>query len=164
MTAETVSVIFHKGKNGEKDTVVIESAKQKHIIRAWRQGIIPHEMTHFAVEEIFDELRGFIRFIGDGVRDADVMEKGGVEALYSEALVNTFQQELFGVLPPDNEAFLNYFNEIAQRETKFSKREDFFEYVPPKEKLEGTRRLLRELTDQWNNLPEGREIKFTLNL
>lgn len=164
MTAETFSISFHNGGTKKQDTVVIKSARQKHIFKAWRQGIIPHEMVHFAVEKVFDELRGFIRLIGDGVKDSDVMEKGGVPALYSEALVNTFQQELFGVLPPDDEAFLNYFNEIAPRETKFSKRGDFFEYAPPKEKLEATRRLLRELTDQWNDLPEGEEIEFTLNL
>lgn len=164
MTAEIVSISFHNGGTKKQDTVVIESARQKHVFKAWRHGIIPHEMVHFAVEKIFDELRGFIRLIGDGAKDADVLEKGGVPALYSEALVNAFQQELFGVLPPDNEAFLSYFNEIARRETKFSKREDFFEYVPPTENLEATRRLLRELTDQWNDLPEGEEIKFTLNL
>ena len=116
-----VSILFYKGNAGKQDTVVIESAKQKHVFKAWRQGIIPHEMVHYAVEKVFDELRGFIRFIGDGMKDAEILEKGGVEALYSEALVNTFQQELFGVLPPENEVFLNYFNEISPRETKFSK-------------------------------------------
>ena len=164
MTAETVSITFHKGGAGEKDTVVIESARQKHVFKAWRQGIIPHELVHYAVEKIFDELRGFIRFIGDGVNDADVMEKGGVSALYSEALVNTFQQELFGILPPDNEVFLNYFDEIARRETKFSKRADFFEYEPEKDKIEATRNLLQELTGKWNALQAGEEIKFNLSL
>lgn len=162
--AGTVSIGFHNGGARKEDTVVIESARQKHIFKAWRQGIIPHEMVHYAVEKIFDELRGFIRLIGDGVKDSDVLEKGGVPALYSEALVNTFQQELFGVLPPDDETFLNYFSEIAPRETRFSKREDFFQYAPPKDKIEATRKLLRELTGKWNDLPEGEEIKFTLVL
>jgi hypothetical protein len=164
MTAETVSITFHKGGARKQDTVVIESARQKHILRAWRQGIIPHEMVHYAVEKVFDELRGFIRFIGDGVKDAEVLEKGGVEALYSEALVNVFQQELFGVLPPGDEAFLEFFNEISRRETKFSKGEDFFEYAPSPVKIEATRALLRELTASWNNLPAGEEIKFSLSL
>ena len=164
MTGEEVSITFHKGGAKKQDTVVIESARQKHIFRAWRQGIIPHELVHYAVEKVFDELRGFIRFIGDGVKDADVLEKGGVEALYSEALVNAFQQELFGVLPPDNETFLEYFNEISRRETKFSKDADFFEYAPDKAKIEAARELLRQLTESWNNLPEGEEIKFSLSL
>jgi hypothetical protein len=159
-----VSITFHKGSAKKQDTVVIESARQKHILKAWRQGIIPHEMVHYAVEKVFDELRGFIRFIGDGARDADVMEKGGVPALYSEALVNVFQQELFGVLPPDNASFLEYFNEISRRETKFSKAQDFFEYAPPAVKIDAARELLRELTESWNNLPEGEEIKFSLSL
>ncbi len=159
-----VSISFHNGGTKKQDTVVIESARQKHVFKAWRQGIIPHEMVHFAVEKVFDDLRGFIRLIGDGIKDDEIMEKGGVSALYSEALVNTFQQELFGVLPPDDETFLNYFGEISHRETKFSKREDFFNYAPPKEKIEATRKLLRELTQSWNNLPEGEEIKFTLVL
>lgn len=164
MTAEEVSITFHKGGAKKQDTVVIESARQKHIFKAWRQGIIPHEMVHYAVEKIFDEFRGFIRFIGDGMKDGDVMEKGGVEALYSEALVNTFQQELFGVLSPEDETFLEYFNEISRRETKFSKGADFFAYAPPPVKIEATRKLLRELTASWNNLPEGEEIKFSLSL
>lgn len=164
MTAAAVSITFHKGGAAKQDTVVIESGRQKHVFKAWRQGIIPHEMTHYAVEKIFDEFRAFIRLIGDGVKDGDVMEKGGVEALYSEALVNTFQQELFGVLPPDNETFLNYFSEISRRETKFSKREDFFEYAPPEDKIEATRELLRKLTRDWNKLSEGGEIKFYLIL
>ena len=164
MTAEAVSITFHKGGAKKQDTVVIESARRKHVFRAWRQRIIPHEMVHYAVEKVFDELRGFIRFIGDGVRDADVLEKGGVEALYSEALVNVFQQELFGVLPPENETFLEFFNEISRRETKFSKRGDFFAYAPEKAKIEAARNLLRELTESWNNLPAGEEIKFNLSL
>jgi hypothetical protein len=164
MTADEVSITFHKGGAKEQDTVSIESARQKHVFKAWRQGIIPHEMTHYAVEKIFDELRAFIRLIGDGVKDADVMKKGGVPALYAEALVNTFQQELFGVLPPDNETFLNYFAEISRRETKFSKGADFFEYAPYEGKIESTRELLRELTEKWNALPVGEEIKFTLSL
>jgi hypothetical protein len=159
-----VSITFHKAGNGEKDTVVIESARQKHVIKAWRQGIIPHEMVHYAVEKIFDELRGFIRFIGDGVPDEDVLENGGAGALYAEALVNTFQQELFGVLPPDNEAFLNYFNAIARRETRFTKAGDFFEYAPDVEKIESARRLLTELTAEWNALPAGGHLKFSLVL
>ena len=164
MTADEVSITFHKGGANEKDTVSIESARQKHVFKAWRQGIIPHEMTHYAVEKVFDELRAFIRLIGDGVKDADVMEKGGVPALYAEALVNTFQQELFGVLPPDNASFLDYFNQISRRETKFSKRADFFEYEPDKAKIEQARELLRELSESWNNLPEGEQIKFSLSL
>jgi len=164
MAAETVSISFHKGGAGRQDTVVIESARQKHIFKAWRQGIIPHEMVHYAVEQTFDELRGFLRLIGEGIKDSEVLEKGGVPALYSEALVNTFQQELFGVLPPDDETFLNYFNEISTRETKFSKGADFFEYVPPKEKIEAAREFLRTLADDWNDLPDGAEIKFILTL
>ena len=164
MAAEEVSITFHKGGAKKQDTVVIESARQKHIVKAWRQGIIPHEMVHYAVEKVFDDLRGFIRFIGDGVKDADVLEKGGVEALYSEALVNVFQQELFGVLPPDDATFLDYFNEISRRETKFSKAPDFFEYAPDKAKIEQARGLLRELTISWHNLPEGERIKFSLSL
>jgi hypothetical protein len=164
MTAEEVSITFHKGGAKQQDTVIIESARQKHVFKAWRQGIIPHEMTHYAVEKIFDELRAFIRLIGDGIKDADVMENGGVPALYAEALVNTFQQELFGVLPPDNEIFLSYFGEISRRETKFSKRADFFEYAPDEAKIEAARKLLQELTDKWNDLPVGEEIKFTLSL
>lgn len=164
MTGAEVSITFHKGGAKKQDTVVIESARQKHIFKAWRQGIIPHEMVHYAVEKVFDDLRGFIRFIGDGVRDADVLEKGGVPALYSEALVNVFQQELFGVLPQDSEAFLEYFNQISRRETKFSKAPDFFEYAPDKAKIEAARELLRQLTISWNNLPEGVQMKFNLSL
>jgi hypothetical protein len=164
MAAEQVTITFYKGGAKKQDTVVIESAKQKHIFRAWRQGIIPHEMVHYAVEKVFDDLRGFIRFIGDGISDADVLEKGGVPALYSEALVNVFQQELFGVLPPENAAFLDYFDQISRRETKFSKAPDFFEYAPDTAKIEQARELLRELTESWNNLPEGEQIKFSLSL
>jgi hypothetical protein len=164
MTAQEVSITFHKGGAKKQDTVVIESDRQKHVFKAWRQGIIPHEMVHYAVEKVFGELRGFIRFIGDGVKDSDVLEKGGVEALYSEALVNVFQQELFGVLPPDNETFLEFFDEISRRETKFSKGADFFEYTPPPAKIEQARELLRDLTESWNNLPEGEQIKFILSL
>lgn len=160
----TVSITFHKGRAGEKDTVAIESARQKHVFKAWRQGIIPHEMVHYAVERIFDDLRGFIRLVGDGVRDADVLEKGGVPALYSEALVNCFQQELFGVLPPEDEAFLNYFAEIARRETKFSKAADFFDYEPSRSKIAAARKLLGELTDEWKNLPAGEAVKYNLSL
>ena len=164
MTNEEASITFHKGGAKKQDTVVIESARQKHVFKAWRQAIIPHEMVHYAVEKVFEDLRGFIRFIGDGVPDADVLEKGGVPALYSEALTNAFQQELFGAFPPDNRIFLDYFNQISRRETKFSKRADFFEYEPDKAKIEQARRLLRELSESWNNLPEGEQIKYTLSL
>jgi hypothetical protein len=55
-----------------------------------KQGIIPHDMVHYAVESVLDA-RGFLGGIAEGARP--MLQKGGLSEEAVERLVETIQAE-----------------------------------------------------------------------
>lgn len=165
MKSETVTITFQKGGAGKQNSVVIESAKQKLVFKAWEHGIIPHEMVHYGVESVFTELEGFIRLIGKGLTQEEIEgRKGGLSAAYIENLVGAFQYEMWGLVPAGNESLIQSFRDFTKDcSAKFS-REEFFEFTPEIEKIEAARDLLSGLTDQWGILPTDGRMSFSLEL
>ena len=157
MSSSVITVKFKKGKYPEdKPTVVIESSPHCCVFKAWHQGIIPHEMVHYAVEAIFP-LRGFIRLVAEGFSPEGLTDMSlvGREAIYAEGLTNAYQYELWGLLHATNENFINQLKDYCERGQ-----------LPVMEvsveEIERGRELLKELTQQWHELDHGEELKFEL--
>lgn len=162
---EEVRLTFHKGGAKKNNSVVIESDKQKLVFKAWEHNIIPHEMVHFAVETVFDELKGFIKLIGEGYKEDEIEgRKAGLPAAYIECLVGAFQYELWGLVPRDNEMLVQNFKDFTVESKNMFPAEEYFEFAPNVEMIETCRKILQNLTDDWGVLPEGEELNYTLSL
>ena len=162
---EQVSITFHKGGEKKNDTVVIESAKQKLVFKAWQHGIIPHEMVHYAVELIFGELKGFLTLIGEGKKHDEIEDReAGVPAAYIECLVGAFQYEMWGLSAATNEQFVSNFKHFTHKNEGDFAPEQFFEFTPDNVRIERCRKLLSDLADMWGMLPDGRRVEYKLPL
>jgi hypothetical protein len=89
-----VRLIFTK-RDGKHDELRIEhDARPAETIRCPKQGIIPHDMVHYAVESVLAH-RGFLGLVADGAAAAFTTTGGdGEEAV--ERLVEAFQAEMWG--------------------------------------------------------------------
>jgi len=71
-----------------------------------KQGIIPHDMVHFAVESVLAH-RGFLSLVEQGGA-ADFATTGGESEEAIERLVEAFQAELWGGRVPTDELIATY--------------------------------------------------------
>ncbi|WP_458071173.1 hypothetical protein [Rhodanobacter sp. BL-MT-08] len=86
-----MQLVFTKG-SGKHDTMdVIRDQVVVETIACPRQGIIPHDMVHYAVEQTLHR-RGFIGRILDG-DDASFQMDANVESDGVERLVEVFQAD-----------------------------------------------------------------------
>ena len=163
--SEEIRLTFHRGGVKKGNSVVIESDRQKLVFKAWEHNIIPHEMVHYAVESIFDELKGFITLIGEGHKQDKIEGRdAGLPAAYIECLVGAFQYELWGLVPRDNEMFRQNFEDFTVESKNMFPADEYFEFVPDDERINICRNFLQDLTDDWGLLQEGNELKYKLKL
>jgi hypothetical protein len=82
-------------RGGKYDDLVIERAdRAADIIQCPKQGIIPHDMVHYAVEGVLSH-RGFLGLVADGEAAAYTTTGGDSEEAI-ERLVECFQAEMWG--------------------------------------------------------------------
>ena len=82
-------------RDGKYDDLSIERpAGAPETIRCPKQGIIPHDMVHYAVESVLTH-RGFLGLVGDG-QGAGFATTGGDSEEAIERLVESFQAEMWG--------------------------------------------------------------------
>lgn len=82
-------------RSGKHDDLVIErEGRVLESIQCPKQGIIPHDMVHFAVESTLAR-RGFLALVADG-ESAGFRTKGGAPEEAIERLVEVFQAEMWG--------------------------------------------------------------------
>jgi hypothetical protein len=87
-------LIFTK-RDGKYDDLLIERpAGPSETIRCPKQGIIPHDMVHYAVESVLAH-RGFLTLVADG-QAAGFATAGGDSEESVERLVESFQAEMWG--------------------------------------------------------------------
>ena len=87
---------------GKYDDLLIErDGHPPEAIVCPKQGIVPHDMVHYAVESELAH-RGFLSHVADGAAPAFGVTGGAIEEAV-ERLVETFQAELWGgrVTPAD---------------------------------------------------------------
>jgi len=82
-------------RDGKHDDLLIERADQPaERISCPKQGILPHDMVHYAVESTLGH-RGFLSLVSDG-RPADFGTSGADTEEAIERLVESFQAEMWG--------------------------------------------------------------------
>ena len=82
-------------RHGKYDDLMIERlAARPETIRCPKQGIIPHDMIHYAVESILAH-RGFLGLVADGEGAGFATGAGDCEEAV-ERLVESFQAEMWG--------------------------------------------------------------------
>ena len=94
-------------RGGKHDELVIErSGGPPETISCPKQGIIPHDMVHYAVESTLAH-RGFLSLVADGQAAAFATGGGNAEEAV-ERLVECFQAEMWGGRVPADELLATY--------------------------------------------------------
>jgi hypothetical protein len=101
-----VRLTFTK-RSGKNDALAIErEGHEVETIACPKQGIIPHDMVHYAVESTLAH-HGFLSLVADG-QSANFAAIGGDAEDAIERLVETFQAELWGGRVPAAELVATY--------------------------------------------------------
>ena len=94
-------------RDGKHDELVIDRPDQPAAaVQCPKQGIIPHDMVHYAVESVLAH-RGFLGMIADGAA-AEFQTQGGESEEAIERLVECFQAEMWGGRVPAEELLATY--------------------------------------------------------
>ncbi|MCC2979841.1 hypothetical protein [Sphingomonas sp. IC4-52] len=94
-------------RSGKFDELTIRRADATtETISCPKQGIIPHDMIHYAVESVLAH-RGFLSLVAQG-QTADYATSGGAHEEAIERLVETFQAEMWGGRVPAADLIATY--------------------------------------------------------
>lgn len=131
-------------RGGKYDDLMIDRAgRPAETIRCPKQGIIPHDMVHYAVENALAH-RGFLSLVADG-SEAVFATAGGDSEEAIERLVETFQAELWGGRVDARDLLDTYEHACAARSH------------PPVPiavaDIDNIRERLADLTAQWTAVP-----------
>ena len=96
---------FTKGAGKYDALVVAREGRADERIECPKQGIIPHDMVHYAVESVVGH--GFLGLVADGA-PAAFTTSGGAEEEAVERLVECFQAEMWGGRVPAGELLQAY--------------------------------------------------------
>jgi len=127
-------------RGGKHDDLVIErEGRAPDRIQCPKQGIIPHDMVHYAVESTLAH-RGFLGLVADGAAAAFETTGGDSEEAI-ERLVETFQAEMWGGRVSSADFLATYEHACGARGHAA---------VPvAAEDVEAVRARLDELTESW---------------
>ncbi len=124
---------------------------------------IQHDLSHYAIENILGYTTAFNGMINSGmdIRDFENREKRKAimvtaEAAYAENMANLFLMELV-------QGEVSDFN-VLQMDTFKATNSEFKQIELPVDKISSIRKLLKELTDNWNRLPNGETLQLSFPL
>lgn len=142
---------FTKGA-GKMDALVVErEGREAERIECPKQGIIPHDMVHYAVESVVGH--GFLGMVADGA-PAAFTTSGGAEEDAVERLVECFQAEMWDGRVPAAELLATYEHACAARSHAA---------MPVSEAEVGAiRSRLDELGQQWAAVPVHGSLSLEL--
>lgn len=86
---------FTKRDAKNDDLTIVRSGGATETIACPKQGIIPHDMVHYAVENVLCH-RGFLSLVDEGQSVAFAVVDAGDSEEAVERLVETFQAEMWG--------------------------------------------------------------------
>jgi hypothetical protein len=136
---------FKKRDGKYDDLSIARDGQSTETIACPKQGIIPHDMIHYAVESVLVE-RGFLSLVADGqAAGFRVMGESASEAV--ERLVETFQAEMWGGRVRVEELLDVYEHACGERGHAAAP-------VSPSD-VSLIRTRIDELTSQWAALPVG---------
>jgi hypothetical protein len=136
----------------KRDVLVLECGSEKRVLECWRQGLMPHELVHAAVESVFP-WRGFVRLVAAGQEPESIGVRDALaETLWAEALTNAFQAQLGGVIGPGEDELRAYLAQIHPG------------LLPPISgaELELVRTRILEWNARWTALRAGESLEITL--
>lgn len=131
-------------RTGKHDALtIVRSGGGEETIACPKQGIIPHDMVHYAVESVLAH-RGFLSLVKDGQALA-FATAGGEREEAVERLVEAFQAEMWGGRVPAADLLATYAHACEARGHA----------VTPisAEDVEAIRGRLDALTAEWAALP-----------
>lgn len=140
-------------RDGKYDDLSIErEGRQLETIKCPKQGIIPHDMVHYAVESCLAH-SGFLTLVAGGEAAAFTTTGGDAEEAV-ERLVENFQAEMWGGRVPAEELLASY--ELACEARGHP--------VAPVSvaDVERIRARLDELTDRWAAVPLNGSLTLEL--
>jgi hypothetical protein len=143
---------FTKG-DGKYDVLAVErEGAAAETIRCPKQGIIPHDMVHYAVESMLAH-RGFLGLVAEG-ESAAYTTLGGESEEAIERLVETFQAEMWGGRVPAADLLATYEHACGARGHA---------PVPVSaDDVEAVRARLDDLTERWSQVPVGGSLTLEL--
>lgn len=136
-----MELIFTKRGGKYDDLILRRAGAADETIACPKQGIIPHDMVHYAVESMLAPQSGFLSLVRDG-QSADDATRGGDGEEAIERLVEAFQAELWGGRVPALELIATYEHACAARGHAAS--------PVTTEAVEAIRARLDDLTTRWS--------------
>lgn len=118
-----------------------------------KQGILPHDMIHYAVESVLSH-RGFFSLVRDG-QSADFTAMGGDEEEAIERLVETFQAELWSARVPTADLLSTYEQACDARGHRITKVRHA--------DIHAIRSRLGELSERWSALAPNETMTLTFD-
>ncbi|OYU16271.1 MAG: hypothetical protein CFE37_00890 [Alphaproteobacteria bacterium PA4] len=150
-----MQLTFTKGAGKFDRLAIVTAAGPQPVIDCPKQGIIPHDMVHFAVEAEVATI-GFLGGIADG---GDAGFRAGVDNPHHrsvERLVETVQAEAWSGGPVGDAEFLSLYRVTceARGDTPLDL---------PSATLAAIRARLADLTTRWAAVPVGGSLVLTLS-
>ena len=123
---------------------------------------IRHDLSHFAFETVMQYRTAFNGMLNNGmdIKDFEDKEKRALltvtdEAYYAENMANFFLIEIA-------QGEFEDFNSV-QQQSFASFNHQYPVITLPKEKIDTTRNYLRQLLQQWNEIPDGNTLELIFN-
>ena len=143
---------FTKG-NGKHDELWIErEGRSPEAIMCPKQGIIPHDMVHYAVESTLSH-RGFLGLVADG-QAAAFTTTGGDSEEAVERLVEVFQAEMWGGRVPASDLIATYEHACDARGHAAA--------PVSAADVEAIRERLDQLTKAWSEVPVNESLTLEM--
>lgn len=148
-----MQLVFTKG-SGKHDTMdVVRDGEVTDSIECPKQGIIPHDMVHYAVETTLHR-RGFVVRLLDG-EDASFQMQAESESDGVERLVEVFQADGWSGWHSAPADMLDLY-------TVTCKARDCEPLALQVGDIEAVRHKILELTDKWHSVPVGKSLALQL--
>lgn len=145
-----MKLTFVKRAGKFDELTIVREGGGAEAVHCPKQGILPHEMVHYAVESVLAH-RGFLSLVRDG-ESADFATRGGDAEDSIERLVEAFQAEMWGGRVTAADLLDTYVHACAARGHPCAP-------VTPAD-VEAIRGRLDELTPAWSAL--GIDAALTL--
>ncbi|WP_315763572.1 hypothetical protein [Sphingomonas sp. Y38-1Y] len=138
-----MQLTFTKRAGKYDELTLVREGGATETIACPKQGIVPHDMVHYAVETVLAQ-RGFLSMVKDG-SPADFSAQGGEGEEAVERLVETFQAELWGGRVPASEMIATYEHACHARDHAVA--------AVTEHDIEAIRARLDTLSERWTALP-----------
>ncbi|MES1986144.1 MAG: hypothetical protein V4461_14470 [Pseudomonadota bacterium] len=139
-------------RSGKYDDLHIARDGSVETVACPKQGIIPHDMVHYAVESILAH-RGFLTLVAEGQTAGPRMVLSGDSEEAIERLVETFQAEMWGGRVSADDVLATFRHACAARGHGAIP-------VSPDD-IAAIRARIDTLTEEWTQLPVNGALTFS---